>query len=141
MSKRDASPSNREQSPVNITENLIDSNLKKTNKFNKYQDDDDDNINDNNSNKKRLNLKAFGKLMNLSLVPNKGLYNRNKLKIWTVTPNATAQHGVEYVEEMPEVSYIILLLVICMVNKFHYFYINIIKFTSLKAYYDNNIID
>lgn len=51
----------------------------------------------------RLHLKAFGKPFNLSLVPTEGLFKKGKLKIWTIEPNATAQHGVEYVE-LPEVS-------------------------------------
>ncbi|XP_044263174.1 venom metalloproteinase 3 isoform X2 [Tribolium madens] len=51
--------------------------------------------------KTELKLKVFGKHLNLTLIPNRGLYKKNKLKIWTVEPNATAQHGVEYVE-LPE---------------------------------------
>lgn len=66
---------------VDISENLIDSNDDKTN----------------------LKLKAFGKHLNLTLTPNRGLFAKNRLKIWTVEPNATAQHGVEYVQ-LPEVS-------------------------------------
>ncbi|XP_030757055.1 A disintegrin and metalloproteinase with thrombospondin motifs 1 isoform X2 [Sitophilus oryzae] len=46
----------------------------------------------------KLRLKAFGEPFNLSLVPNEGLFNREKIKIITVEPNATSQHGVEYVE-------------------------------------------
>ncbi|KAJ8955825.1 hypothetical protein NQ318_005368 [Aromia moschata] len=53
-------------------------------------------------NKKNLRLKAFGRPISLSLVPNEGLLKKGKLKIWTIEPNATAQHGVEYVE-LPEV--------------------------------------
>lgn len=49
-----------------------------------------------------LHLKAFGKPFNLTLVPTEGLFRKGKLKIWTIEPNATAQHGVEYVE-LPEV--------------------------------------
>ncbi|XP_063907937.1 A disintegrin and metalloproteinase with thrombospondin motifs like isoform X2 [Zophobas morio] len=48
--------------------------------------------------KTELKLKVFGKDLNLTLVPNRDLFKKNKLKIWTVEPNATAQHGVEYVE-------------------------------------------
>uniref|UniRef100_A0A6P7G4F2 Uncharacterized protein LOC114333699 n=1 Tax=Diabrotica virgifera virgifera TaxID=50390 RepID=A0A6P7G4F2_DIAVI len=45
-----------------------------------------------------LKLKAFGKPFNLSLIPTRGLFKKGKLKLWTIEPNATAQHGVEYVE-------------------------------------------
>ncbi|XP_008195683.1 A disintegrin and metalloproteinase with thrombospondin motifs like isoform X2 [Tribolium castaneum] len=67
------------------TENSIDTDEKP-----KYED-----------RKTELKLKVFGKHLNLTLIPNRGLYKKNKLKIWTVEPNATAQHGVEYVE-LPE---------------------------------------
>ncbi|CAG9813329.1 unnamed protein product [Phaedon cochleariae] len=50
-----------------------------------------------------LKLKAFGTPFNLSLVPTEGLFKRGKLKIWTIEPNATAQHGIEYVE-LPETN-------------------------------------
>ena len=53
--------------------------------------------------KTELKLKVFGKDLNLTLVPNRDLFKKNKLKIWTVEPNATAQHGVEYVE-LPQVG-------------------------------------
>lgn len=53
------------------------------------------------SEKTNLKLKAFGKPFSLSLVPTEGLFKKGKLKIWTIEPNATAQHGVEYVE-LPE---------------------------------------
>lgn len=67
--------------------------------------DSDNSIDDEDAphGKTELKLKAFGKYLNLTLVPNRGLYKKNKLKIWTVEPNATAQHGVEYIE-LPEVS-------------------------------------
>ncbi|XP_045468119.1 A disintegrin and metalloproteinase with thrombospondin motifs 16 isoform X2 [Harmonia axyridis] len=52
---------------------------------------------------RQLRLKAFGIPFNLSLIPTSGLFKKGKLKIWTVEPNATAQHGVEYVE-LPETS-------------------------------------
>ncbi|KAF2881188.1 hypothetical protein ILUMI_25013 [Ignelater luminosus] len=48
-----------------------------------------------------LRLKVFGKPLNLSLKRNDGLLKKSGLKLWTVEPNATAQHGVEYVE-IPE---------------------------------------
>lgn len=41
--------------------------------------------------------------MNLNLVRTEGLFSKGGLKIWTVEPNVTAQHGVEYVE-IPQVS-------------------------------------
>ncbi|XP_068896316.1 A disintegrin and metalloproteinase with thrombospondin motifs like isoform X2 [Tenebrio molitor] len=65
--------------------------------------DSDNSIDDEDAphGKTELKLKAFGKYLNLTLVPNRGLYKKNKLKIWTVEPNATAQHGVEYIE-LPE---------------------------------------
>ena len=50
-----------------------------------------------------LKLSAFGKPLHLNLSPNEGLLRKGGLKIWTVEPNATSQHGVEYVE-IPEVS-------------------------------------
>ncbi|KAG5892476.1 hypothetical protein JTB14_017440 [Gonioctena quinquepunctata] len=49
----------------------------------------------------KLKLRAFGTPYNLSLIPTDGLFKKGKLKIWTIEPNATAQHGVEYVE-LPE---------------------------------------
>jgi len=49
----------------------------------------------------RIDLKAFGRPLRLSLVRTEGLFKKSGLKIWTVEPNATAQHGVEYVE-LPE---------------------------------------
>ncbi|KAF5298699.1 hypothetical protein FQA39_LY11709 [Lamprigera yunnana] len=48
-----------------------------------------------------LRLTAFGKDLNLSLTKNSGLLKTNGLKLWTIEPNATAQHGIEYVE-IPE---------------------------------------
>lgn len=60
-------------------------------------------LENNNENVENLKLKAFGKALNLSLVRNEGLFKKSGLKIWTVEPNATAQHGVEYVE-IPHVS-------------------------------------
>lgn len=63
--------------------------------------DTDENPKENT--KTELKLKVFGKHLNLTLIPNRGLYKKNKLKIWSVEPNATAQHGVEYIE-LPEVS-------------------------------------
>ncbi|GLV36364.1 sol narae [Carabus blaptoides fortunei] len=48
--------------------------------------------------KAELRLEAFGKPMNLSLVRTEGLIKKSGLKLWTVEPNATSQHGVEYVE-------------------------------------------
>ncbi|XP_018564553.1 A disintegrin and metalloproteinase with thrombospondin motifs 1 isoform X2 [Anoplophora glabripennis] len=53
--------------------------------------------------KSSLRLKAFGQPFNLSLAPTEGLLKKGKLKIWTIEPNATAQHGVEYVE-LPETN-------------------------------------
>ncbi|CAH1958565.1 unnamed protein product [Acanthoscelides obtectus] len=53
--------------------------------------------------KAQLRLKAFGVPYNLRLAPNQGLFKKGKLKIWTIEPNATAQHGVEYVE-LPETN-------------------------------------
>lgn len=50
-----------------------------------------------------LKLSAFGRQLHLNLVPNEGLFKKGGLKIWTVEPNATSQHGVEYIEH-PEVS-------------------------------------
>lgn len=50
-----------------------------------------------------LRLKVFGKPLNLSLKRNDGLLKKSGLKLWTVEPNATAQHGVEYVEIPEEV--------------------------------------
>lgn len=50
-----------------------------------------------------VKLKAFGKPFNLTLVPTRGLFKKGKLKLWTIEPNATAQHGVEYVE-IPETN-------------------------------------
>nr|XP_022907296.1 A disintegrin and metalloproteinase with thrombospondin motifs 16 isoform X3 [Onthophagus taurus] len=47
-----------------------------------------------------LKLRAFGKDVHLNLVPNNGLFKKG-LKLWTVEPNTTSQHGVEYVE-LPE---------------------------------------
>ncbi|CAG9836331.1 unnamed protein product [Diabrotica balteata] len=55
----------------------------------------------NNDGTTNLKLKAFGKPFNLSLIPTRGLFKKGKLKLWTIEPNATAQHGVEYVE-IPE---------------------------------------
>ncbi|XP_065167570.1 A disintegrin and metalloproteinase with thrombospondin motifs like isoform X3 [Atheta coriaria] len=51
-----------------------------------------------------IKLKAFGRPLNLSLVKNEDLFKKTGLKIWTVEPNATSQHGVEYVE-MPQHSH------------------------------------
>uniref|UniRef100_A0A1Y1MQZ3 Peptidase M12B domain-containing protein n=5 Tax=Photinus pyralis TaxID=7054 RepID=A0A1Y1MQZ3_PHOPY len=48
-----------------------------------------------------IRLKAFGKHLNLSLTKNSGLLKTGGLKLWSVEPNATAQHGIEYVE-IPE---------------------------------------
>lgn len=59
--------------------------------------------------KNNLRLKAFGMPFNLSLVPTEGLLKKGKLKIWTIEPNATAQHGVEYVE-LPEVCAFLLIV-------------------------------
>nr|CAI5829210.1 unnamed protein product [Callosobruchus analis] len=53
--------------------------------------------------KAQLRLKAFGVPYNLRLAPTEGLFKKGKLKIWTIEPNATAQHGVEYVE-LPETN-------------------------------------
>lgn len=61
------------------------------------------------TNKNNLRLKAFGKPFDLSLVPTEGLLKKGKLKIWTIEPNATAQHGVEYVE-LPEVCTFLLIV-------------------------------
>lgn len=55
--------------------------------------------------KKHLKLTAFGKPFSLKLVPTEGLFKKGKLKIWTIEPNATAQHGIEYVELPDEVSF------------------------------------
>ncbi|ERL88271.1 hypothetical protein D910_05659 [Dendroctonus ponderosae] len=52
---------------------------------------------------KNLRLQAFGQPFNLSLLPTEGLFQKGKLKVFTVEPNATAQHGVEYVEH-PEAN-------------------------------------
>lgn len=54
-------------------------------------------------NKTILRLHAFGKPLNLNLVRTQGLFKKGGLKIWTVEPNATSQHGVEYVE-IPQVG-------------------------------------
>ncbi|GJQ78643.1 hypothetical protein Trydic_g11746 [Trypoxylus dichotomus] len=51
-----------------------------------------------------LKLSAFGRQLHLNLVPNQGLFKKGGLKIWTVEPNATSQHGVEYIEHPAEVS-------------------------------------
>ncbi|XP_066260755.1 A disintegrin and metalloproteinase with thrombospondin motifs like isoform X2 [Euwallacea similis] len=51
----------------------------------------------------KVRLRAFGQPFNLSLVPTEGLFKKGKLKVFTVEPNATAQHGVEYVEH-PETN-------------------------------------
>ncbi|ENN70262.1 hypothetical protein YQE_13045, partial [Dendroctonus ponderosae] len=53
---------------------------------------------------KNLRLQAFGQPFNLSLLPTEGLFQKGKLKVFTVEPNATAQHGVEYVEHPEEGS-------------------------------------
>lgn len=58
-------------------------------------------------NKTLLRLHAFGKPLNLNLVRTEGLFNNGGLKIWTVEPNATSQHGLEYVE-IPQVSLLML---------------------------------
>lgn len=58
---------------------------------------------DNGDSTQNLRLRAFGQPFNLSLVPTEGVFKKGKLKVFTVEPNATAQHGVEYVEH-PEVS-------------------------------------
>ncbi|XP_074036660.1 sol narae isoform X2 [Leptinotarsa decemlineata] len=50
-----------------------------------------------------IKLRAFGKPFNLTLIPTEGLFKKGKLKIWTIEPNATAQHGVEYIE-LPETN-------------------------------------
>ncbi|XP_050296767.1 A disintegrin and metalloproteinase with thrombospondin motifs 1 isoform X2 [Anthonomus grandis grandis] len=47
---------------------------------------------------KNLKLEAFGQPFNLTLLPNDGLFKKSKLKVFTIEPNATAQHGVEYIE-------------------------------------------
>lgn len=57
--------------------------------------------------KKHLTLKVFGKPFTLSLAPTEGLLKKGKLKIWTIEPNATAQHGIEYVEIPDEVRILI----------------------------------
>lgn len=54
-------------------------------------------------NKTVLRLHAFGKPLNLNLVRTEGLFSNGGLKIWTVEPNATSQHGLEYIE-IPQVS-------------------------------------
>lgn len=51
-----------------------------------------------------IKLQAFGRPLNLSLVKNEDLFKKTGLKIWTVEPNATSQHGVEYVEMPQHVS-------------------------------------
>ncbi|XP_049826682.1 A disintegrin and metalloproteinase with thrombospondin motifs 16 isoform X2 [Aethina tumida] len=80
--------------PYNETENLIDTDdVIKDKKLLKKQP----------NTKTHLKLEAFGKPFNLSLVPTEGLYKKGKLKIWTIEPNATAQHGVEYIE-LPETN-------------------------------------
>lgn len=56
-------------------------------------------------NKTVLRLHAFGKPLNLNLVRTEGLFSNGGLKIWTVEPNATSQHGLEYVE-IPQVSFV-----------------------------------
>lgn len=56
-----------------------------------------------NPKKKHVTLKVFGKPFTLSLTPTEGLLKKGKLKIWTIEPNATAQHGIEYVEIPDEV--------------------------------------
>lgn len=76
----------------NATENIIDVDDKPKKKILK---------NTRRTNNTQLTLKAFGMPFNLSLVPTSNLFKKGKLKIWTVEPNATAQHGVEYVE-IPE---------------------------------------
>ncbi|XP_017774534.1 PREDICTED: A disintegrin and metalloproteinase with thrombospondin motifs 1 isoform X2 [Nicrophorus vespilloides] len=48
-----------------------------------------------------VKLRAFGRPLNLSLVKTEGLFKKSGLKIWSVEPNATSQHGVEYIE-LPE---------------------------------------
>lgn len=55
------------------------------------------------SHRAELRLNAFGRPLNLSLKKTEGLIKKTGLKVWTVEPNATAQHGVEYIE-IPEVS-------------------------------------
>ncbi|KAL1501524.1 hypothetical protein ABEB36_006829 [Hypothenemus hampei] len=54
--------------------------------------------------RQNFRLKAFGRPFNLSLVPTEGLFKKGKLKVFTVEPNATAQHGVEYVEHQDETN-------------------------------------
>ncbi|CAH0551123.1 unnamed protein product [Brassicogethes aeneus] len=53
--------------------------------------------------KTTIKLKAFGQPYNLKLQPTEGLFKKGKLKIWTIEPNSTAQHGVEFVE-LPETN-------------------------------------
>ncbi|KAK4884880.1 hypothetical protein RN001_001151 [Aquatica leii] len=48
-----------------------------------------------------IHLTVFGQKLNLSLTKNSGLLKTGGLKLWTIEPNATAQHGIEYVE-IPE---------------------------------------
>lgn len=52
---------------------------------------------------KLLKFHAFGQPVNLSLTKHEGLVKKGGLKLFSVEPNATAQHGVEYVEILPEV--------------------------------------
>ncbi|KAJ8923960.1 hypothetical protein NQ315_006736 [Exocentrus adspersus] len=88
----------RKRSIADIKENVIeDTELRKT------KEPYDNRILD--SSKNNLRLKAFGTPFNLSLVPTEGLLKKGKLKIWTIEPNATSQHGVDYVE-LPEKVYI-----------------------------------
>lgn len=64
----------------------------------------EDSSDQKSTDQKHIKLKAFGKPYTLNLQPTEGLLKKGKLKIWTIEPNATAQHGIEYVEHPDEVS-------------------------------------
>lgn len=66
-------------------------------------------------NKTLLRLHAFGKPINLNLVRTEGLFSNGGLKIWTVEPNATSQHGLEYVE-VPQVGCSVSLVLVLWSN-------------------------
>lgn len=59
-----------------------------------------------------IQLEAFGQKFNLTLKPTDGLIKKGGLKIFTVEPNVTSQHGVDYVE-IQQVSVFLIFFTLC----------------------------
>lgn len=82
---------------------IFEHDVKSANSFPNFSDKTSTKVKNKNGNVKLLKFSAFGKPINLTLTRNEGLFRKGGLKLWMVEPNATAQHGVEYIEIQPEV--------------------------------------